>query len=227
MKSAKLLIVAFALAASSSAVASTPLLRNVYWTYDDHGRGHDRFDDSDRAAYQDGLRQGWFDAQHHRHAWGHSKKWRDGDDARAYEAGYNRGYRDAVARDRDLDRDHDRDGNGFRDHDRDGDHDGNRDRDRDHDHDYRGATPAPASAPSSGSGYYMRTARDTGYQDGIKDGANDKRTGHSFRPTQMDNYKNADRGYRSDMGEKDQFRLSYRTGYSSGYKQGWDTSTRR
>ncbi len=214
MKSAKLLLVALALAASSSAVASTQLLHNVYWMYDDHGRGHDRFDDSDRAAYQDGLRQGRFDAQHNRHAWGHSKRWRDGDDARAYEAGYNRGYRDAISDQHDF-RDHDRDDRNYRDHDA--------DHDRDRDHDYRGSAPAP----DHGTGYYMRTAHDTGYQDGLKDGSHDKQTGHSYRPTQMDNYKNADRGYQSDMGAKDQFRLSYRTGYSSGYKQGWDTSTRR
>ena len=62
---------------------------------------------------------------------------------------------------------------------------------------------------------------------GQRDGAHDKQSGHSFRPTQMDNYKNADRGFLDDMGDRDQYKLWYREGYSGGYKNGWDTSTRR
>ena len=73
----------------------------------------------------------------------------------------------------------------------------------------------------------MQAARQYGYQDGVNDGAHDRQTGHSFRPTQMDNYRNADRGFLDDMGDRDQYKLWYREGYSGGYKNGWDTSTRR
>ena len=60
-----------------------------------------------------------------------------------------------------------------------------------------------------------------GYQDGLNDGRNDRVTGHSFRPTQDDNYKDATRGYSSAFGDKQSYKNTYRQGYEQGYQQGY------
>jgi hypothetical protein len=77
----------------------------------------------------------------------------------------------------------------------------------------------------SNSGYYgrggMNQASQIGRQDGIRDGQNDRATGHSYRPTQDDNYRNASRGYSSVMGDKNQYKSIYRQGYQQGYQQGY------
>ena len=44
---------------------------------------------------------------------------------------------------------------------------------------------------------------------------------HSYRPTQGDNYKHADRGYDSRFGNKDGYKQTYRSGYLNGYEQGY------
>ena len=56
-----------------------------------------------------------------------------------------------------------------------------------------------------------------GYQDGMADGGNDRSTGHSFRPTHDDNFKHADRGYNSSMGDKQFYKDTYRQGYQAAY----------
>lgn len=66
-----------------------------------------------------------------------------------------------------------------------------------------------------------RQAEDVGYRDGMNDGRHDRQTGHSFRPTNDDNYKNADRGYSSSMGSKQQYKDTYRRGYERGYNEGY------
>ncbi|HVZ17613.1 MAG TPA: hypothetical protein VG897_10880 [Terriglobales bacterium] len=110
---------------------------------------------------------------------------------------------------------------------------------RDHDHDYRGpvyrgpvysgpvyrgpVTPyyGGSNGYYGGGGYRGGNARQVGYQDGLNDGRHDRMTGHSFRPTQDDNYKNADRGYSSAFGDKQAYKDTYRVGYEQGYQQGY------
>ena len=72
-------------------------------------------------------------------------------------------------------------------------------------------------------GYGGSAARQYGYQDGINDGARDRRTGHSNRPTQDGNYKHADRGYNSSYGNKDYYKQAYRQAYENGYQQGYNS----
>lgn len=45
--------------------------------------------------------------------------------------------------------------------------------------------------------------------------------GHSFRPTQDDNYKNAP-GYSSNMGYRQQYKDMYRQAYQQGYQSGYN-----
>jgi len=88
--------------------------------------------------------------------------------------------------------------------------------------------PAPAGGgPYAGRGGYgggygsmVQIARENGARDGRNDGAKDRATGHSFRPTQGDNYKNAP-GYSSNMGDRQQYKDMYRQGYEPAYQQGY------
>ena len=66
-----------------------------------------------------------------------------------------------------------------------------------------------------------QAARDSGMRDGMNDGRQDRATGHSFRPTQDDNYKNAP-GYNSSMGSRQQYKDAYRAAYQQGYQQGYN-----
>jgi hypothetical protein len=220
MRSSKWLMFVMLLTAVGTTTAFAATFRNASWTYQNGGydRDDDRYSQNNRAAYQDGMRQGRYDAEHRLSSRPYESRWRGNDDRRAYSSGYIRAYRDVQDY-----RDHGRDWD--RDHDRDRDHDADHDRDRDHVGD-RDRVPV-TNGYGQGSNYYRNMAKQTGYQDGQKDGTHDKQSGHSFRPTQMDNYKSADRGFRDDMGDINSYKLAYREGYSSGYKNGWDTNTRR
>src|SRR5229473_7544955 len=61
-------------------------------------------------------------------------------------------------------------------------------------------------------------ARQYGYQDGYNDGLRDRQTGHSFRPTHDDNYRDANRGWDSRMVSSNDYKYAYRQAYSNGYE---------
>lgn len=73
-------------------------------------------------------------------------------------------------------------------------------------------------------GYYNggRQAYNIGYQDGQRHGQSDRMTGHSYRPTHDDDYRNADRGYSNAYGSKQAYKDQYRNGYMSGYNAGYN-----
>jgi hypothetical protein len=73
---------------------------------------------------------------------------------------------------------------------------------------------------------YIDSARRFGHEDGYNDGVNDRRTGHSFRPTHDDNYRHATRGYYPGLGSKNYYKQIYREGYEQGYRQGYDNGWR-
>jgi hypothetical protein len=83
------------------------------------------------------------------------------------------------------------------------------------------AIAAPAPLPQSEVAAGPDSARDIGYQDGLMDGRNDRSGAHSFRPTDTDNYKHADRGYHDNFGSKDAWKAAYRQGYADGYREGF------
>src|SRR5207253_1497374 len=60
-----------------------------------------------------------------------------------------------------------------------------------------------------------------GEQDGFNDGRKDRETGHSNRPTQGDNYKNATRGFSGGAGET-AYKAAYRQAYVSAYQEGYN-----
>jgi hypothetical protein len=148
-------------------------------------------DNDDRQAFRDGFTQGQQDARHNRRFNPDNSRWRERDDRQAYRSGYERGFQQTGAYRNDRDRDGDRDRGGW---------------------DWgRGGN----------GGYGANSARQYGYQDGINDGARDRRTGHSNRPTQDSNYKHADRGYNSSFGNKNYYKQAYRQAYESGYREGY------
>jgi hypothetical protein len=65
-------------------------------------------------------------------------------------------------------------------------------------------------------------ASQMGAQDGMNDGRQDRQTGHSNRPTQGDNYRNALRGYNSSFGGENQYKAMYRQAYVPAYQQGYN-----
>jgi len=73
---------------------------------------------------------------------------------------------------------------------------------------------------NGGYGNGSSIAQQNGYRDGVNDGRKDRATGHSFRPTQGDNYKGAP-GYSSSMGDRQQYKDAYRQSYQQGYQQGY------
>ena len=65
-------------------------------------------------------------------------------------------------------------------------------------------------------------AQQVGYTDGVNDGRQDRQTGHSFRPTQQQAYKNADHNYSPAYGDRQQYKDAYRVAYQQGYQQGYN-----
>jgi hypothetical protein len=68
---------------------------------------------------------------------------------------------------------------------------------------------------------YEDVAADVGYRDGLSAGLKDFREHHSYRPQEHDAYKDADRGYNSAFGKKDEYKLVYRQAYEKGYRDGF------
>jgi hypothetical protein len=69
---------------------------------------------------------------------------------------------------------------------------------------------------------FRNAADQTGFQDGLNQGAYDRQTRHSFRPTKGGNYKSANRGYNSSFGDRNQYKQMYRQAYQRGYQQGYN-----
>jgi len=197
-------------------VAATSLSAVAQVRSNDRGRDWDRDQWRDTGAYrggtrafQEGFTEGQRDAQQGRRARSNAGSISlRSHDRQEYQAGYNRGYQDTMAAANSGRYGNGRYGNGGY---------GNR----------SGQYPGGYGQPNGQTGQYgtnswVEQARQIGYQDGINDGSTDRRTGHSFRPTQGDNYKHADRGYNSSYGDKNQYKQFYREGYQNAYPRGYN-----
>jgi hypothetical protein len=194
MKYMRAMLLGSAVICGASALAAAQAVVPVQWGWQHH-------DDDDRQAFRDGYRQGHWDAEHRRAAnYDARGRWREADDVRAFRSGYIRGYREVNA--------------GWR---GDGDHDRDDD-DRDRDGGYYGG----GRGRGPNGIYYMNSARQFGSQDGFNDGVNDRRTGHSYRPTHDGSYKHADRGYDPRFGNKNDYKAAYREAYVQAYQNGYN-----
>lgn len=68
---------------------------------------------------------------------------------------------------------------------------------------------------------YERVASDLGYRDGLAMGLKDYRARHSYDPRDHDDYRDADRGYTSALGRKDDYKRAYRAAFEAGYREGF------
>jgi hypothetical protein len=73
--------------------------------------------------------------------------------------------------------------------------------------------PQQRSGSAYGSEAYRR-----GYDDGVVKGREDLGDRDSFDPARHSWYRNADRGYNSRYGSKDEYRSEYRRGFLAGYE---------
>ena len=174
---------------------STALLTSSAWAFGQgYGYPDSRYQDrDDRQAYRQGYEQGRTDARNRRGFHPDANRYHERDDRRAYTQGYQAGYNTGGRGDRDGDRDRNNGG-------------------------YYGNN---GSYGNHGYGNGNQAAQQNGYRDGMNDGRKDRATGHSFRPTQDDNYKNAP-GYSSIMGDRQQYKNIYRQGYQQGYQLGYN-----
>ena len=167
---------------------------------DEAGRGRAAGEYGADRGYQDGLRHGLNDRNRRAGYNYRSDEWRHADRGSERNMGprgqYIQGYRDGYIRGYDeafYGRNRGRGGWG---------------RDRDDDDWGRSRRPARNGYPGNGgyeSRYLVQLAQQNGYQDGVYYGQMDRRNGHSNRPTQVNGYRDADRGYDSALGSKSHF----------------------
>ena len=85
-----------------------------------------------------------------------------------------------------------------------------------------GSNSTYGNAYPNNRGYGVNNvAYDNGYRDGLAKGTEDARDRDSFDPVRHKEYRNADRGYNSRYGTKDQYKLTYRDGFDAGYSQSY------
>ena len=70
-------------------------------------------------------------------------------------------------------------------------------------------------------------ARQHGFDDGFKDGADAGRDRDVYNPTKSGDYKKGANGYDDDFGNKQIYRQNYRAAYLAGYKRGYRRYTEK
>jgi hypothetical protein len=85
----------------------------------------------------------------------------------------------------------------------------------------------PASAQFGGwsdrSGYYdsRRTAYENGYREGTDEGRKDARSRDVFEYRDEGDWRDADKGYRREFGDRNRYRQTFRSGFEAGYADGY------
>lgn len=195
--------------------------RHEQWHRDndwrDNDRDRDRDWDGDRSnqrAYRDGYKDGQKAARHRGNSGKYNNHYRDRDERRAYDLGYRRGYGNGNGQWSNGDWRNDRN--------RDGDWRDDRGNQGRSNHPFGDVLGQSGNYPNGGDGGYgIGNARGIGYNDGLLAGQRDRSTGHSFRPTQNKGYQDADKGYSSSIGDKNQYKQVYRDAFMQGYQRGY------
>ena len=68
---------------------------------------------------------------------------------------------------------------------------------------------------------YRRIAYDQGYREGVKEGERDARRGDRFAYQDEREFRNGDRGYHRNYGDRERYRESFRSGYATGYSDAY------
>jgi flagellar biosynthesis/type III secretory pathway protein FliH len=99
--------------------------------------------------------------------------------------------------------------------------DNDRDRNRDNNRQSRGRNWDRYG--SYGGSYQLRqTALNAGYNEGIKQGRNDRRRGRHANYNDFSSYRNATQDYSSKLGDRELYRRYYREGFENGYEDGYN-----
>src|SRR5262245_3130277 len=92
---------------------------------------------------------------------------------------------------------------------------------------------APACAAQGYYGYQRdhyrgpeQRAYDNGYNEGLREGQRDARSGRNFSYERPDDYRDADDGYRRSDGDKEFYRRVFRQGFQAGYSAGFNSVAR-
>jgi hypothetical protein len=215
-------ILSLLLLTTGATAAAQRRIRN--WDgYPNWGGSYDLRQTALNAGYNEGSKEGRNDRDHNRHrnyndfaayrnaTKDYSSRLGDRDLYRryfqlAFEHGYDAenpgGYVGRGDRnDRDRDRDLDRSGNDNR---------GHRGRNWDRYGTY------------GGSFQLRQTALNAGYNEGIKQGRNDRRKGRHRNYSDYSAYQNATQDYSSKLGDRELYRRYYREGFENGYEDGWN-----
>ncbi len=76
---------------------------------------------------------------------------------------------------------------------------------------------------SYGGSYQLRqTALNAGYNEGIKQGRNDRRRGRHSNYNDFSSYRDATTDYSSKLGDRELYRRYYREGFENGYEDGYN-----
>lgn len=105
--------------------------------------------------------------------------------------------------------------------DRDRDRNRDRDRDRNDNRDRRGRN-WDRYGKYGGSYELRQTALNAGYNEGIKQGRNDRNKGRHRNYSDYSAYRNATTDYSSKLGDRELYRRYYREGFENGYEDGWN-----
>ena len=73
-----------------------------------------------------------------------------------------------------------------------------------------------------GSAQMRQTALNAGYNEGIKEGRNDRRRGERFNFTDESDYRSATKDYNSRFGNRALYQRFFRAGFENGYRDGWN-----
>ena len=106
--------------------------------------------------------------------------------------------------------------------DRDRNNDRNRDNDRDRNDRSRRGRNWDRYGAYGGSYQLRQTALNAGYNEGIKQGLNDRKRGRHRNYSEFSAYQNATTDYSSKLGDRELYRRYYREGFENGYEDGWN-----
>ena len=103
------------------------------------------------------------------------------------------------------------------------DRDRNRDRDRSDNPDQSRRGRNWERYGNYGGSYQLRqTALNAGYNEGIKEGRNDRRRGRYADFRNLNAYQKAAQDYNSSLGDREVYRRYYREGFDNGYSDGYN-----
>jgi flagellar biosynthesis/type III secretory pathway protein FliH len=73
------------------------------------------------------------------------------------------------------------------------------------------------------SSYYdaRRAAYDNGYREGLKEGEKDARRGDRFEFRDEGAFRDGDKGYRRQFGDRERYRQTFRSGFAAGYSDAY------